>query len=137
MTIESILIIGFITILLNVLTRKSGVVELTKDELIIGRRRYARKDISAFWVKGMIGEQKHFVPTHGGLIVGYGLTGAVVYGASAVTSATTGILNLVAFGVNDVNQKVMFQYGEKKVKLAGGLKEKSATALLKAILEKA
>ncbi len=131
----SISIFGLI-FLLNKFKRKPGQVILTENTLIVEGKSYDRKEISSFWIQGTTKQTKQTINTNEGFVLGFGVANNVAQSAKIASDGGREVLNIFARGFDKVNQKIMFQYAERKVKLAGGLKEESASALLKAILEK-
>ena len=130
-------------------TRKGGSFVVARDRLSVDGKDYDRQHISDLYIKVPNGPT-HTEPIRGHTSffavggdrverMGMGAASAVAStasaGVSAMSMAGQGAMSSIIKQYNSKNFQIGFLYGEKKIRLAGGLSENTASAMYRKVME--
>ena len=125
----------------NRFLRKEGTFTVSSKEIVVDGQHYSREDIRRLTMVTPKGQAAKAKNVQGGTIIIGGPAipvAAAVIGHQAVNVGTEmldKIIQIIGDGVRDVNYKLTFQYGNKDIKLAGGMSEKNSLYLFDRLVD--
>lgn len=125
----------------NKYLRKEGTFTVSNNDITVDGQHYSREHIRRLAVvtsKEQVAKAKN---VQGGTVIIGGPAipvAAAVIGHQAVNAGAEvldNIIKVISDGIRNVNYKLTFQYGNKDIKLAGGMSEKNAVYLFDRLID--